>query len=292
MPTDPTITDLLLPLRELHTRERRLHLDNTTNGGLLTRPIHRTIVILILTPMTPTHLAAAETNTTRKNLENLMDGVGAVKLTIHATQLKKEDGFNGMTVVLPHHHIPNLCLGRHLLRMKVEGQPGTTGLRRMPGLCHPTREVRLDLKWTRDGGRETLGGASMGVKMDARTAEERILQHGEVTQVGNHAGRKAKAEGGSILQAKAKTTTITALQQMTGPGSQLLHGAKNVAVPKVKATRKISGATSQTKTRREEDGIVPTSRTNTNISSSRNETGGVMMVASTSKSYTLHLLSY
>jgi hypothetical protein len=145
----------------------------------------------------------------------------------------------------------------------------------------------------RDGGRETLGGASMGVKMDARTAEERILQHGEVTQVGNHVGRKVKAEGRRILRAKAKTTMITALQRMTDPGSQLLHGARNVAVHKVKATRKISGATSQTKTRREEGEIVPISRTSiNNTSSSRNETGGVMMVASTSKSCTLRLLSY
>jgi hypothetical protein len=144
MPTDPTITDLLLPLRELHTRERRLHLDNTTNGGLLTHPIHHTIVIIILTPMTPTHLAAAETNMTRKNLEILMDGVGVVKLTIHVT--KREDGVNRMTAVLPHHHTPNLCLGRHLLCMKVEGQPVTTGLRGTSGARHPTRGVRLDLK--------------------------------------------------------------------------------------------------------------------------------------------------
>ena len=85
MPTDPTITNLLLLLQELHTRERRLHPDNMTNGGLLTHHIHPTIVIIILAPMTPTHLAAAETNMTRKNLEILMDGVGVVKLTIHAS---------------------------------------------------------------------------------------------------------------------------------------------------------------------------------------------------------------
>jgi hypothetical protein len=104
--------------------------------------------------------------------------------------------------------------------------------------------------------------------------------------VGNHVGQKAIAGGRPNLQAKAlQTMMITALQQMTGPGSQLLHGSRNAAARKAKATKKISGITSPTKTRREGGGTVLTSRSSS--SNSRNETGAAMTAASTSEYSTL-----
>jgi hypothetical protein len=128
MPTGPTITDPLLPLQGLPTREKHLRLDSMTNGGLLTHLIHHTIVIITLTLTTPTLIAAAGTNMIRQILESLKDGVEVVRLMIHATRLKTEDGDNGMTVVLPRHHTRNLLRGRHLLRMIVEGRPVIIGL--------------------------------------------------------------------------------------------------------------------------------------------------------------------
>ena len=149
-------------------------------------------------------------------------------------------------------------------------------------MAHRTNGVKLDPKWRSDVETESLGGVNMDVKMGARMVEKEILQPGEVTLVGSHVGLETRARAEpSLLGRTMGTTTNTALQRMTGPGSLLLHGSlKNVVASKAKATRKNSGITKQTRTQRGGGGIVPTSRNSS--SSNRDGTGGAMMTASTS----------
>jgi hypothetical protein len=118
--TGPTITDLLLPLRELPTREKHLHLDIMMNGGVPNLHIRHTIVIVILIPTTPTLLAATGMNMKRQNQEIQKDGVEIVTVMIHTTWLKTEDGDNGTTVALLHHHTQSQHPGLLLLPMKPE----------------------------------------------------------------------------------------------------------------------------------------------------------------------------
>jgi hypothetical protein len=146
MLTGPTITDPLLLLQELHIRERRLHLDIMTNGGLLILLIHHTIAIIILTLTTPILIVVAGTNMMLQNREILKDGVEVVSLMIHAMRLRTEGGDNGM-ILVPPRHTRNLRLGHLLLlRMKAEDLTMINGLQKIFEVAHRTSRVRLDLK--------------------------------------------------------------------------------------------------------------------------------------------------
>src|SRR5882762_2119868 len=112
MPTARIITDLLLPLQELLTQGKLLHLGITMNGALLIHLIHQTTVIITLTLMIPIFLAAPGTNMMRRNREILKIGAEVVRLMKHAMGLRIEAGDSNTTVALLHHHTRSLFLGR------------------------------------------------------------------------------------------------------------------------------------------------------------------------------------
>src|ERR1700736_5364968 len=89
--TDPIITDLLFPLQELLTQGKRLHLDITTNGGLLILLILQMNVITTLTLMMPTFLASG-TNMMRQKPGILKIGSEVDRLMTRVTELKTEVG--------------------------------------------------------------------------------------------------------------------------------------------------------------------------------------------------------